>query len=183
MGKGGGSEPKESEYEETLARMANELYGQTSGMRGNLINELTKITTGKYKPWKSPMWNPIYSQAKTGIEDQYGVARENIISTMPRGGVQLGQLGNLEMGRAEQASALPAMISKDIISDMMSKAYGAAFGAPQQSMAGLGTAAGTYGGRQAAAMSQQAQEDAAKWGGLGMLGGSLLGAGGGSIFK
>jgi len=115
---------------------------------------------------------------KDGIESQYGQAKENIISNLPEGGSMADALTKVEMGRAEQAGQLPAMISKSILDDMFQKAYGTATIAPQQSMAGLGSAASSLGMRQSASMQSQAAENAAKYGGLGYLGGSALASGG-----
>lgn len=166
-GDGGSSAPKESSYEKALARMAEELYGQTKPLRGRLLNQMGGIVRGKTTPQQTALFKPIFSQAKQGIEDQYGVAREDILSTLPRGGTQRKGLTDLAIGRAEQSSALPAQISSGILQDMIDKSYGVAFGTPQTSISGLGTAAGTFGAKQSQAMASESQENAAKYGGLG----------------
>ena len=173
MGKGS-DEPEESGYEKSLSKIAEQLYSQTQPLRGRLIRQMGNITSGQTTPQQTALFKPIFSQAKQGIEDQYGVAREDILSTLPRGGTQQKGLTDLAIGRAEQSSALPSQISGEILNDMLSKAYGVAFGTPQTSISGLGTAAGTYGAKQSQAMASESQEAAAKWGGLGTGLGLLL---------
>lgn len=176
MGGGkGSSSVSASPYEESLAKMAEELYSQTSGMRGNLIGELEQVSSGQYDPTKSAMFSPMFAQAKQGVESQYGLAKENILANTARGGAQTGSLANLEMSRAGQASELPAMISQNILSDMMGKTYGVAFGTPQQSMSGLGTVASTFGQKQSQAMASDSAENAAKYQAIGLGAGGFLG--------
>jgi hypothetical protein len=67
------------------------------------------------------------------------------------------------------------MLSNQIFQDLLSKTYGAAFNAPQQSMAGLASVAGTYGNRASMSQAAAAQQNAGLFGGLGQLGGLALG--------
>lgn len=168
-GGGGGGNAAPSPYENALSNIALDQYNRTIPMRSNLIKELTNVSKGNYDPTASPVFAPIFAQGKQGIEGQYGVAKENILANLPRGGAQVQALTNLEMGRAEQAGSLPALISQDIMTDMLNKTYGAAFNTPQQSMSGLGTAASSFGQRQSQAMAANAQEQAAKYQGAGQM--------------
>ena len=170
---GGKNKAQSSPYEDSLAKMAEELYSQTSGMRGNLIGELEQVSSGQYDPTKSAMFSPMFAQAKQGVESQYGLAKENILANTARGGAQTGSLANLEMSRAGQASELPSTISMNVLNDMLGKTYGAAFGTPQQSMAGLGTAASTFGQKQSQAMAANSAENAAKYQAIGKAAGGL----------
>lgn len=171
---GGKNKAKASPYEDSLAAIAKELYAETTPMRKDLLGEMGKVAGGDYDPTQSSLYAPMFAQGKQSVEDQYGIAKENILANIPRGGAQVQGLTDLEMGRAEQASSLPAMISQDIMTDMLNKTYGTAFAAPQQSMSGLGTVASTFGQRQSQAMASNAQEKAAKFQGAGQVAGAAI---------
>lgn len=140
----------ENPYADKMAQVAQQIYGETADVRGGFLEQYEGLLSGEFDPQTSPMFAPAFAMGKEGIEGQYGVAKENILANMPRGGAQLGQLGGLEMARAGQSASLPAMISQNIMGDMMGQAYGAAFGAPGQAMQGFGQAANIYGQQQAA---------------------------------
>lgn len=127
-GKGGGG----SGSEKALSRIAQEMYTGTAPIRGPLIEELTQAVGPGYDPATSPMFDPL----KRGLEGQYGTAREGILAGLPAGGVQQEALANLETGRAQSLSDMMAQIQ----SDMLNRAYGAAFQAPGQAMTGLAQA-------------------------------------------
>ena len=133
-----------------------------------------------YNPYNLPGYAPLYQLARTGLESQYGQARENIMASSPRGGGLAENLANLEMSRAQQAGSLPATIAAPLIQDIYNKAYGVAFGAPQTTLSGLGGAASSYNqlyGTQAAYQSAQATQ-AQQAGLAGAAGlGSLVGLG------
>lgn len=175
MGKKGSNSVRPSPYEGTLANIAQEMYKKTDPMRTNLIGEMTKASEGNYDPTSSPLYAPMFAQGKQGIESQYGLAKENILSNVPRGGAQAKALTDLEMGRAEQASSLPALISQDVMTDMLNKSYGTAFAAPQQSMSGLSSASASYGNRAAAAQQSASAQQGALFQALGFMGGMALG--------
>lgn len=183
-GEGGGSVAPSS-YEEALAMMALDQYNSTRGLRQGFLQQYTDLMTGHLDPSQMPQYAPAFAQGKEAIEDQYGLAREGIISNAPRGGAMQGQLADLESSRAEQASTLPMMLAAGITEDMMNKAYGTSFQtAPQLAMGGMGTAAGTLSNRlsaqiaaQAAERQAQAAERAAMWGGIGSLVGTGITAG------
>jgi len=158
-------------YEDLLTEISKMLFESTAPMRDSLIGDLTSVAEGTFDPKTSASYNPLFAEAKGGIEDQYGVAKENIISSLPRGGGMERALTEVETGRAETSAELPAQLSKNIMDDMMSKAYGVAFGTPQTSLQGIGAASNTFGTRQAAEMAAESQEQAAKFGGLGQMAG------------
>jgi hypothetical protein len=181
MGGGKGSSPAASPYEDAAAKMAKELYAQTDPLRQSLLGDLSSVAAGTYNPESSATYAPLYATARSGAEAQYGVAKENILANTPRGGGQVDALANLESARAADVGEIPGMLSNQIIQDMMAKAYGTAFGAPQQSMAGMNSVAGTYGNRAAQANAAASQQTSSLYGGLGMLGGMALGGPGGAL--
>jgi len=154
----------------------------TTGQGGGGGGELT--SQDLYNPYNLPAYAPLYQLARTGIESQYGPAREAIMASTPRGGALYENLANLEMGRAQQTGALPAQISAPLIQDIYNKAYGVAFGAPQTTLSGLGGADAGYTSRYntasslagSAAMQQSALNQQSSMG-LGAGLGSLLGFG------
>lgn len=162
-------------YESALAKMSMDAYGQTDPLRQNLIGQMGNLLSGGFDPQKSPLYGPMYAAARSGPEAQYGVAKENILANTPRGGGQIEALANLEGARASEVGAIPGMISNNILSDMLNKTYGVAFGNPQTSMSGLGTAAQLFGNRQAAATLAGQQQQNALYGGLGTMAGMGLG--------
>lgn len=146
----------------------------------------------KFNPYDLPMYQPIYNLSRVGLEDQYGQAKEQILSTL-RGGAREKALSDLEKNRAYQVGALPAQISTQLMQDIINKAYGIATGAPQVAMSGQGAAAGilsaeniaraniinsaqqfNMGSLNAAAMQPQNQSGAGYGAGLGALMGGLI---------
>jgi len=173
---GGGSKtPPPSPYETTLADIAKQTFEQSDPIRQAFLSQFGSLMSGGFDPQKSPLFAPMYSSARSGLEGQYDVAKENILAGTPRGGGQVEALANLEGNRADKIGAIPGMLSTDILTDLLNKSYGMAFGAPQQSMSGLSSAAGTYSNRAGAADMAAAQQQSALYGGLG----TMLGMGGG----
>lgn len=157
-----GTSTPNNEYEAQLAKMAQALFDQTAPMRGNLVDELTSVSNGTYDPQKSPLFSPRFAEAKQGVEDQYGIAKQNIMSNTPRGGALASSLNNLEMTRAGTAARMPQEISSGIMNELMNKAYGTAFNTPAQSMQGMSGASQSLSGRQSMAMQADAAKAAAK---------------------
>ena len=132
-------------HEIWLSEIARTLYNQTDPARTYIAADWEKLFNPaqgqQYDPSQLPAFSPLYNMARTGLEDQYSVAKENILSTLPRGGGMARQLGNLETGRAKDVGSLQSQISAPIISDLYNKAYNAGFvTAPTQAMGGLGAA-------------------------------------------
>ena len=198
-GKGGGSQSvtvpqmASNPYEDQLAQMAQQIWGQTQPVRRYFTQDWQKFFRPEegqqYDPYALPGYKPLYGLARTGIEDQYGAAKENILAGVPRGGGQARALSNLETGRAKDVGSLQAQTSLPLIQDIYNKAYGAGWQTgPTQAISGMGTASGTMNAReisqqqlQTAALMQEAQaaRSASTIKGTGV--GSALGKGLGSI--
>jgi hypothetical protein len=127
----------------------------------------------RYDPTQLPTYAPLFGLQKQGLESQYQMAKQNLMGATPRGGNLTGAMTGLEASRAANVGAMPAQLSSTILTDMLNKAYGAAFQAPTTTLSGLSTAAGTYGNRQAAAMSQSAADQSSTYGLLGSVGEGL----------
>ena len=143
---------------EKAAKLADKYWDYSRPVTGTYAKQAKKFMRGRFDPTQSPL----YDAGRLGIEDQYGVARENILANMPTGGAMYSLLADTETNRANALTSLEAQIMED----EYNKAYGFATGAPQVSIGGLTSLAGS----QAAA---NAQQQAGKFGALGELGSGL----------
>lgn len=133
------------------ANIANQLWNTTQPVRGNLLDSMTQFTGGDYNFAD----NPAFAPGKNMLENQYGVAQDNIMAMMPRGGQLYDALAQNENARAGAQTQLGGTIG----SDMLNKAYQAAFQTPGQSLMGL----------QGASQAEQYGQDANNqmWGDIG----------------
>lgn len=122
--------------------------GGTEGSSGQMAYDVTR--------------NPVWRAGRNTIEDQYGVARENVLANIPKGGALTDALTNTEIGRADMLTNLTGNVSQD----EYNKLYGMATGAPQTSIGGLSSLAGSQ------AMAN-AQTQAGKYGATGDFGQGL----------
>ena len=149
-----------------MALISRDYYGQTKPARSNILGRGNEFLAGNYDPSSSPLYAP----GKFAAEQQFGTARDNIMSTMPEGGGLYDALAGANVSKAGALTGLEANISQDFFD----KIYGAAFGAPQTAVSGLGGAGGIMGNL----AGQQAQSNAAQSAGKsGMLGGFGQGVG------
>jgi hypothetical protein len=162
-----------SPLESTLASISGDLYNATSGLRGNYLDKYAKALSGTYDFQTDPTYAPMFQQAKQGIESQYNVGKQNILSSTPAGGGLVKALSNLDIARAGDMGTVPANLENQIYQQLMGGAQSAAWNTPQTSMAGLGQANNTYGMR----LMQQNSQNAAGKAGLGQGLGNLAGIG------
>ena len=142
-----------------------------------------KGTKGRFKFTSTPGMevNPfgIYGQAKESLEQQYPVAREAVLSTIPgRGGQLNDQLFNLEKTRASEVGGL----RERVITNALGLASGAAFGTP----AALSLSDNSFQRQAMAAQLQSnfaaqngqagAQKKSGATGAMGQLGGAAISA-------
>lgn len=173
--------PGASPYESVLAQIAQDTYSQTDPLRQGFLQQMSSLLDGSFDPQKTAAYAPMYAAARSGPEAQYNVAKENILGGTARGGGQTSALSGIEKARASDVGEIPGVLSSQITQDLLSKAYGTAFGAPQQSMAGLGSAAGTFGNRMSMAQQAASAQNSALFAGLGTMGGMALGGPGGAM--
>ena len=152
---GGGKEADEPKSSKEAAKIAKKLYQQTNPLRNTMIGNYENFVDGGYDVSQNPVWGA----GRNVVEDQYNVARENVIGNVPAGGALTDQLAGVEEARAASLGQLGANVSQD----EYNKAYGMATGAPAQAMGTLAN----VGGQQAMA---NAQQTAGKYGALGDLG-------------
>lgn len=136
------------------------------------VKPITPVTpTAPGSPAFDPSQSFLYSPLKTAVENQYKVARNNIISSTAPGGALTSRLADLEESRANMLSAGVS----DILDKEYSTALSLATGGTTQALGGLGSAGAIQAQLQAA---NQARQSSAKQGlgsGLGYLGGMYLG--------
>lgn len=169
-GGGGGGKTQPSVYEQALARIANEMYDTTKGIRQTSLDQLSGVLGGNYNVQKLPGYAPLYSTLRSGMEDQYNVAKENVTNSLPRGGALTSALSDLEGNRANQVGSLSAQISGPIIQDMMNKAYGTAWQTPAQATQGLGAASSSFANRYASDNALQGSNNGILSGGMSGIG-------------
>jgi hypothetical protein len=171
-GKGGGGSISvpQNPYEQSLANIAMGIYNQTQGMRNVLTDQAGAFLRGRMSPRDMPQFGPLYALSRQGLESQYNVAKDQLMSTMPKGGTLRAGLSDLAVNRASQVGMLPNQIGSSLVGDLQNKIYGTAWGTPSQSMSGFGSAASGWSSRaNTAAMieAQQQQASNSAWGGLG----------------
>jgi hypothetical protein len=132
-----------------LSKIAKELYEESTPLREAFMGDWTQLGAGKLPTYTGTM----YSALRKPIEDQYDVAKENILSSLPQGGALQSALAENETGRAMGLQG----VLQDIFMDQLSKAYGYATGAPQQSISAFGGASQSA---QTAAQIKAANEQA-----------------------
>lgn len=111
------------------SEIARKQYEETQPLRDMFMQDWLQTMQGGQPQFMETM----YSGLKQPIEQQYDVARENIISSLPQGGGLQSELANLETARAQGLQD----VLQNIWQDQLSKAYGYAAGAPQLAISGL----------------------------------------------
>ncbi len=175
MGGGGKGKttPATSPYEAATAQIAQKTYEESTPIRTDLLAQMSNFLSGGFDPMKSPLYSPMYANARAGAESQYGRAKDAILANTPRGGGQTAALAGVESDRAGNLSNMQNAIYSNLFNDILQKTYGVAFNAPQQSMAGLGSAGNSYASRYGAA-NQAYSAQQKNWFDLGSsIGGSM----------
>ena len=117
-----------------LTKIVTELYGQTAPHREEILSSGLDFLQGNYDYSASPMWGA----SKAAAEDQYGLARENLMENLPTGGSLNQGLTDIAGSRARTLTDEASKIAQD----EYNKIYGYATGMPSTAIQGLGTAAG-----------------------------------------
>lgn len=148
-------------HQEELAmiqgQIAQDIYNQTQGLRDLGTGQLTRfLRTGESPAAISPVFGQLYREGRQDLEDQYKVARQQILNETPSQGGQLNQqLANLAMNRARAASGLRTSIEAPLREQLFQGALGIGYGQPPIALSGLSSAGSQFG--QVAARSQAEQ--------------------------
>lgn len=176
VGSSGSSSAGTNSYGEALAKIALESYNQGAPLRQAFLSQGQSVLDGSFNPQTSATYAPLYNTARSGIESQYGVAKDNIMANTASGGALTGALADLEMARAGDVGSLSSTISSDIINNILSNAYNAGFGTSGTALSALSSA--SSGQNASNLMAQQAKyaQENALYSGLGNIGGNLIGS-------
>lgn len=153
--------PGASKSEKALSQIALAQWNEAKPFRQEWAPLLMKVLEGNTPASAFPAFAPL----RTAAEAQYGVAKNNLMGSVPRGGELTSALTNLEANRAQTVGSLGA----DFLTDLLNKSFGVAYNAPQAAMSGLSSAGAMAAQRQAA----QLQAQQAKGAGLGQTAGML----------
>src|SRR3990172_7553634 len=151
--KGDGSE----EAAATQTDISRRLFGESTGLRKGIIGELEAIlgfpqTTQPGEEANRPtgVLEGAFRPAREALESQYGVAREQVLSSVPGRGGQLNQmLSDVALERAGAVSGLKGQL--------INQAFGLSTQMPALALGGLGSA----GQLQSASANRRLQRDIA----------------------
>ena len=114
---------------EEQANIGRELYRSTAGLRTGTTNLLEAILRGE-----DPTALGTFAPYRTGIEDAYGMARENILSSSGgRGGQLYESLSNLDISKAQDIG----MMNANLRQALLGPALGLGFATPGLALQGL----------------------------------------------
>src|SRR3990172_7554915 len=155
--KGDGSE----EAAATQTDISRRLFGESTGLRKGIIGELEAIlgfpqTTQPGEEANRPtgVLEGAFRPAREALESQYGVAREQVLSSVPGRGGQLNQmLSDVALERAGAVSGLKGQL----INQAFNQALGLSTQMPALALGGLGSA----GQLQSASANRRLQRDIA----------------------
>lgn len=160
---------EQKELSHLTAKIAEDLYRSTAGIRGQTLGGLGDfLQTGQLPVGLAPPTQDLYRTGRENLESQYTVARDQILGQAgTRGGEMNSALTNLALQRAGSVGRLQtdirAQVEQPIRNQLFSAALGTGFGAPVQSMAGLNLSATQFGNVANRALGEQLhREDAAK---------------------
>jgi hypothetical protein len=156
--------------------LSTALFQQTEPLRSEFLTQFGEAATGRTQPLDIT-GEPEFAAGREAIEDQFGVARKNILASLPRGGSLESALADLETGRARATSGLARDVGAALRArerNILTQGFATGFGAPGPAFGGFAQA-GAF----------QAQQEAARRAASGAKGqglGQLLGLGiGGAI--
>ena len=180
-GKGGGggrADAASAAAATTQARISEQLFSEATGLRKSLlqtgdpppglIGEILEPLEVEPTPLR-----PISPIGRETTEQQFDIARRNILGTGPRGGRQAGLLRDIEIGRAGEVSRQGAEVEQQLferdITDIARReqaeqtragrifqAATPALGATQTGIGGLGQAGGILAGLSSVQQQRQA---------------------------
>src|SRR5690606_1501115 len=146
------------------AMIAQQLFEETSPVRTSLIDASTDFLEGGGPGLSSP----IFGALRSNIEDQFGVARDQIIADTPQGGALIAALAELDANRANALTQARGQATESELARAMTLATGST----GQAVSGLGQA----GAIQAQIAQANADRQAGLFGALGTGLGAYLGS-------
>lgn len=159
--------------QDAQAQVARMMYDVSRPVVAGLGTTFENFLSAEGDMRKDPIFQNQYGAMRNDIEDQYGVAKQNIIANTPGGGGLAANLAGLENQRARSLGLGAAGLANDLYNQQMSRAFAFGTGTAPVALGGFGNLASTAGGLQAA----QAQQAGSTAQGLGYAAGQYLGRG------
>lgn len=115
-----------------ISQITKQQYATSKSLSDKVYSRADDVLSGRYNPTSSPAYAPM----RKSVEGSYGSARENILSSLPTGGVQQEALSDLESNRASNLND----IMSQILTQELQGAYSLGAGATSQAVQGLSAA-------------------------------------------
>jgi hypothetical protein len=132
------------------AQIAKQLFDEASPLRSANLNELAEYArTGVLPTALRTSLDPLYATGREGLESQYSVARENLLSQNPSRGGQLNQqLAELDKARAGSVGRLRSDIlgqyELPLRQNLFTLGVNTGLGQSTQGLQGLGSSAQNF---------------------------------------
>ena len=134
MGKEDSANQAAGEAAQAQTRLAQQLVGETTPLRRDLIYDAGQFTSGK----RDVTGLPEFGAFKTGAESQFSRAKDSIIANTPEGGGLSALLASLEGQRAgNQAAFTGDLAGSEVNRALQLATFGAAQGSQGLSSAGF----------------------------------------------
>jgi hypothetical protein len=155
-------DPRAWEAQNKLADISEKSFYEGEPVRTALMGKTQGLMEGSYDITTDPMYKALYGASAAGIEnayrsnvsnlyDEYGTARNSILSSIPSGGQLYSALAQTELERAKGASDL--LYNKDtslntsadtilsgLTSDLLNLGTSGAYGSQASGLSGLSSA-------------------------------------------
>lgn len=142
---------EQKEAAKLQSHIAKDLWETTGGLRSASTGQLeTFLQTGQFPKSLDLPIQDIYRTGREGMEDQYQVAREQLLNSTPSEGGQLNdQLRDLSVSRAQSVGGLEAQIKAQLevplAQNLFASALSTGYGQPPIALSGLQMAGGQFG--------------------------------------
>lgn len=170
----------QEEFAKIVGDIATQTFAQTQPLRDASTQALTSfMQTGNLPPALQTPYGDLYAVGRHDLEQQYGVARDQILGTNPmRGGQLSAQLADLSMERAADVGRLGTNIwaaERPLRAQLFQNTLSTGYGQAPISMSGLLGSAGQFGSAAGLNMQEQLGREAAakeEWQEIGQLAGT-----------
>lgn len=143
------AEARQSEIAGNIFQQAFPVMQLLSARSRNFLNGGADIT-------KDPLYQMQYGTMKDNTEGQYGVAKDQLLASVPGGGALTSALAGLENNRAASLSSGATGIASDMFNQEMARAFALGTGQAPVAMGGYSNVANSAGMR--SAQSSQAMQ-------------------------
>lgn len=144
-----------------MMEISKDLWQSTGGLRDATTGQLeTFLLTGRMPRSLDLPIQDVYRSGREGLENQYRVAREQLLNTTPSEGGQLNdQLRDLAVSRAQAVGGLESQIKAQmevpLAQQLFAGALSTGYGQPPVAISGLSSAGGQFGNIATRSQSEQ----------------------------